>query len=272
MAKHKVDPNDMTFFEHLDAMRPGLIRSFIAIALLFVAALIFKEQIMAILMGPQSPDFPTNAILRHWAEQSGNDLLRINSEPLTLINTAMSGQFNLHMMTALYTSLILLAPYLLLELWIFVRPALSSEEQKGCYSLLGAATVCMAIGVLFGYFILTPLSVDFLSSYRVSDQIQNLIDVGSYIHIVLNMSLVSALIFELPIVVHFLSRIGILSASFMRHYRRHAIVALSILSAIITPPDVMSMILVVIPLYMLYEVSIFVAAYNEKRRQSEKTA
>lgn len=269
MAQKGKDPNDMSFFEHLDAMRPGLIRSFIAIAILFVAAFAFSDQIMEIVMGPQSPDFPTNALFRRWADAGGGEVLRINSRPLTLINTAMAGQFNLHMLISLYTSLILLAPYLLFEIWLFVSPALSERERKGIYSVMGYIVVSMIAGLLFGYFILAPISVNFLANYSVGADIQNLIEVSSYMHIVLNMSLVCALIFELPVMSHFLSRIGILSSNLMRRYRRHAIVALAVFSAIITPPDIMSMILVAIPLYMLYEVSIVVVSRNEKRRRKQ---
>ena len=162
-------------------------------------------------------------------------------------------------MMAFYVALIVAIPYLLFELWLFVLPALSRKERRYSTLFILYIVVCMALGIAFGYYILSPLSVNFLSGYRVSDNITNMIDVGSYISLVANLVLVCAIIFELPVAVHFLSKTGLLTASFMKRYRRHAIVVLAIGAAIITPPDIMSMILVIIPLYLLYEMSIWIA-------------
>lgn len=162
-------------------------------------------------------------------------------------------------MMAFYVALIVAIPYLLFELWLFVLPALSRKERRYSTLFILYIVVCMALGIAFGYFILSPLSVNFLTGYRVSDNITNMIDVGSYISLVANLVLVCAIIFELPVAVHFLSKTGLLTASFMKRYRRHAIVVLAIGAAIITPPDIMSMILVIIPLYLLYEMSIWIA-------------
>ena len=249
----------MSFFEHLDELRPRIVRSVIAVAVLMVAAFLAKDAIMAIVMGPKSPDFPTNAAMGMLADATGSDALRINSGDLTLINTSMAGQLNMHIMIAFYAALILSLPYVLFELWGFVKPALNDNELKNGRIFFFNVTLCMIVGVLFGYFVLAPLSVNFLGGYTVSDEIRNLIDVGSY------MSLVCALVFELPVLVYFLSRLGILTAAFMRKYRRHAIIILAVGAAIITPPDIISMILVVIPMYLLYELSIGIATRNEKR-------
>lgn len=193
------------------------------------------------------------------AEYMNSEVLKINQSPVTLINTTMAGQFNMHMMMAFYVALIVAIPYLLFELWLFVLPALSRKERRYSILFILYIVVCMALGIAFGYYILSPLSVNFLTGYRVSDNITNMIDVGSYISLVANLVLVCAIIFELPVVVHFLSKTGLLTASFMKRYRRHAIVVLAIGAAIITPPDIMSMILVIIPLYLLYEMSIWIA-------------
>lgn len=266
MAKEaKKDANDMSFFEHLEELRPCLVRSVFAVLLLAIAAFLAKDIIMAIVMGPKSPDFPTNAAMGRLADLTGSDALRINSNELTLINTSIAGQLNMHLMISLYAALILALPYALFELWGFVKPALNDNELKNGRVFFFNVTLCMLTGVLFGYFILAPLSVNFLGSYTVSGEIRNLIDAGSYISLVMNMSLVCALVFELPVLVYFLSRLGILTADFMRRYRRHAIIILAICSAVITPPDIISMILVIIPMYLLYELSIGIAAHNEKR-------
>lgn len=254
----------MSFFEHLDAMRPGLVRSTIVLIVLVIAAFIGKDIIMAIIMGPKSPEFPTNALLYNLAEVLDSEVLKINQQPVTLINTKMAGQFNMHILASFYVALILTLPYILFELWLFIKPALSAKEIKNSRIFILYIIVCMAIGVAFGYFILAPISVNFLTNYCISEDINNLIDIGSYISLVANLTLVSAIIFELPVLIYFLSKMGVITASFMQKYRRHAIVILAIGAAIITPPDIISMILVIIPLYMLYELSIGIAARNNK--------
>ena len=253
------DVNNMTFFEHLDCLRPGLIRAVLVLVLAMVVAFFFKEPIMNAVMGPKSPDFVTNEVMYSLAEKTGSEVLKINQSPITLINTTMAGQFNMHLLMAFYVALLVAIPYLLFELWIFVLPALTQQERKNGYLFMLYIVICMAVGIAFGYFVLSPLSVNFLTSYVVSGDITNMIDVGSYISLVANMVIVCAIIFELPVAIYFLSKTGLITAEFMRKYRRHAVVALAIGAAIITPPDVMSMILVVIPLYLLYEVSIWIA-------------
>lgn len=259
MTKVSKDVNDMTFFEHLDELRPGLLRSVGVLLVAMVAAFILKEPIMGAIMGPKSPDFITNRAMFALAEQTGSEVLKINQSPVTLINTTMAGQFNMHLLMAFYVALLVAVPYLMLELWLFVRPALTKSEQRTSSIFILYIVLCMAIGIGFGYFILAPLSVNFLSSYVVSSDITNMIDVGSYIKLVANLTLVCALIFELPVAIHFLSKAGIITAQFMKQYRRHAVVVLAVCAAIITPPDIMSMILVIIPLYLLYELSIKIA-------------
>ncbi len=253
------DVNNMTFFEHLDALRPGLIRTVVVTVVVMILAFTFKDPIMDAVMGPKSPDFVTNKAMYDLAEYMESDVLKINQTPVTLINTTMAGQFNMHMMMAFYVALIVAIPYLLFELWLFVRPALTSSELRSSTIFIFNIVLCMAIGIIFGYFILAPLSINFLTGYVVSAEITNMIDVGSYISLVANMVLVCAIIFELPVAVHFLSKTGLVTASFMKKYRRHAVVVLAIGAAIITPPDIMSMILVIIPLYLLYEMSIWIA-------------
>ena len=251
--------NDMTFFEHLDALRPGLIRSVAVLMVVMVVAFLFKEPIMEVIMGPKSPDFITNSLMYQLAESTDSEVLKINQKPITLINTTMAGQFNMHLMMAFYVALIVAIPYLLFELWLFVRPALTRSERRSNTRFILYIVMCMAIGICFGYFVLSPLSVNFLTGYIVSSDITNMIDVGSYISLVANLVLVCALVFELPVAVHFLSMTGLISAQLMKKYRRHAVVLLAVGAAIITPPDIMSMILVIIPLYLLYELSIKIA-------------
>lgn len=253
------ESGEMSFFEHLDALRPRLIRSAAMLLLLVCVMFALKRQLMAVITGPESPDFPTNRFFAYLAGVLSSDVLRINERPLTLINTAMAGQFNLHLSLSFYAALIFAVPYLLWEMWGFVKPALTERELNASRRFVLYVTLCFFAGVSFGYFLLAPLSVNFLSNYVVSDDIANMIDMESYVALVLNLSFVCGAVFLLPVVTWLLSRAGILKASFMKRYRRHALVTLAALAAVVTPPDVASMVLVLLPLYGLYELSIGIA-------------
>ena len=253
------DNGEMPFFEHFDALRPRLVRSVAVLFLLMCAAFACKELLMAVITGPQSPEFPTNRLFAELADRMSSDVLRINSHPLVLINTSMAGQFNLHLSLSFYTALLLAVPYFLWELWGFVRPALTDGEVRVCRRFVSYVTLCFFAGVLFGYFLLAPLSVNFLSGYIVSERISNMTDIDSYVSLVLNLSAVCGLVFLLPVAVGLLSRAGIVSAALMKRFRRHAIIVLAALAAVVTPPDVASMVLVMLPLYGLYELSIGIA-------------
>lgn len=256
---------DMSFWEHLDALRPRIMRSVVAMFLFMVIAFFFGGQLMQVITGPMESWFPTNRLFAWLADELSSEVLRINSNPVELINTAMAGQLNLHLSIAFHTALLLTIPYLLWELWGFVRPALSDSAQRSSRFFVLQVSLCFFTGVFFGYFMLAPLSVNFLSTYMVSDQISNMIDISSYMSLVLNMTFVCGLIFLLPILASLLSGMGLLTANFMKKYRRHAIIILAVLAAFVTPPDAVSMVLVLIPLYGLYELSIGVAARGEKR-------
>lgn len=256
---------DMSFWEHLDALRPRIMRSVVALFLFMIIAFLFGNILMYVVTGPMSAWFPTNRLFAWLADVTSSEVLRINSNPVQLINTTMAGQFNLHLSIAFHTALLFVIPYLLWELWGFIRPALTSGEQRRGRFFVLQVSVCFFTGVLFGYFMLAPLSVNFLSNYTISNTIANMIDISSYMSLVLNMTFVCGLIFLLPVLVSMLSGMGMLTADFMRKYRRHSIIILAVLAAFVTPPDAVSMVLVLIPLYGLYELSISVAIRGEKR-------
>ena len=271
--KGKSSDVEMTFFEHIDALRPHLVRGVLALIISMVAAFFAKKYIIdMVLMGPKSPDFPTNRLLCHLSHIiSGDDSLCINNIQFNMINTALVGQFNLHLQISLATALVVAIPYLLWELWRFVAPAFTANERAKSRMFVFYVSLCFFSGLLFGYFLIVPLSINFLYGYTASVDIVNMIDVKSYLSTVLHVSLACAIVFQLPLLIYFLSRIGLISASFLRKYRRHAIVILSILSAIITPPDLFSLILVMLPLYGLYEFSIHLSArVGRKRAEREK--
>ncbi len=272
--RKKSSDTEMTFFEHIDALRPHLVRGVMALIVAMVVAFIAKKFIIdVILMGPQSPDFLTNRWLCHLSHAIfGDDRICLNQISVNMVNTALTGQFNLHMQVALATAIAVTVPYLLWEIWRFVLPALTESERRKCHRLVLYVSLCFFAGLCFGYFVIAPLSVSFFAGYQASAGITNMIDVRSYFTTVLSVSIACALLFQLPLLIYFLTRVGLITAPFLRRYRRHALVLLSILSAIITPPDIFSLLLVVIPLYGLYECSILIAGRVERRQEREGTS
>jgi sec-independent protein translocase protein TatC len=178
----------------------------------------------------------------------------------------MSGQISTHIWISLIAGLILASPYVFWEIWRFIAPALYDKERKNTRGAVWAVTFLFLTGILFGYYIIAPMTIYFLGSYTISDQVKNLIDISSYFSSVTSVVFATGLVFEFPIVAFFLSKVGILTPSFMRKYRKHAIIVILIIGAIITPPDVFSQILVSIPLWGLYEISIFISARVERKR------
>jgi len=267
------DQAEMTFFEHLDALRPHLVRGALALLGVAIAAFFFKEFIIDhLLFGPSRPDFPSNRALVWIGQLMGSTDYEAGFSDFHIINTRMAGQFNLQMTVSLISGLVVTIPYLSWELWRFIRPGLTDYERRKASRFVLYVSLCFFAGLLFGYYVITPLAVNFLAGWVASPEIVNMIDAGSYLKTVLTTSLACAVVFQLPILIYFLTRMGIVSALFLRKYRRHAIILLAVLSALITPPDLMSMILVIIPLILLYEVSIKIAVKTERRKKEEELA
>jgi sec-independent protein translocase protein TatC len=257
------------FMHHLEALRWHLVRS--AFAILFFSVLFFinKDFLFdGLIFAPNHPNFWTyNALCNfsHWLHLG--EALCMTVTEVKIINTDLSGQFTMHMWGALVAGLVVGFPYLAWEMWRFIKPALYDKEIKNTRGVVFAVSVLFVVGVLFGYYIIVPLSLNFLATYQITTAVENYISMDSYISNVTTVSLMSGVVFELPIVVYFLSMLGIMSPSFMRNYRRHAVVVILVVAAIITPsPDVTSQMLVAIPLYILYEASIFVSMYVEKNK------
>lgn len=254
------DTGEMTFAEHLDALRPHLVRGAAVVLALAVAAFCCRGLLVdTVLFGPLREGFPTNRLLAWFGELSEMADLQVDDSDFRLVSTTMAGQFNLHLTISVAAAFALGFPYLLWELWRFVRPALTERELAGCRRFVLWVSAGFFAGLAFGYFLIAPLTIGFLTRYRVSDRVENMIDAGSYLSTVTNVSIACAVVFQLPLLVHFLTRMGIVGPEFLRRYRRHAIVVLAILAAVITPPDAFSMILVLLPLYGLYEVGIRIA-------------
>lgn len=265
------EDGDMSFWEHLDHLRPRLLRVALAFIVFMAVSFVFGDELMMLITAPKSEWFPTNRLFEWLADKSGKEFLKINSTPLTLINTAMAGQFNLHIRLAFNTALLAIIPYSIWELWGFIRPALTKQEQHKSRFFALEVSLWFISGALFGYFALAPLSVNFLASYSMGDQLTNMIDISSYMSLVVNMVFACGIVFLLPILSRILAKMGLLTADFMRRYRRHAIVVLAVLAAFITPPDVMSMTLVLLPLYGLYEVSVWIVARAEAEYNRENS-
>jgi len=250
----------MSFLEHLEELRWHIIRSVLAIFVFMIIAFVFKNIIFdTIILAPKKPTFFTNRILCQLGELVNTTLLCINTKPFNLINIKMSGQLTTHIAVSMVAGIILAFPVIIWEFWRFFRPALHKNERQHARGAVLASSLLFFAGVLFGYYLLAPLSVHFLGSYDISPEVVNQINIRSYIGTLSSICLATGLIFELPILTFFLTKIGVITPEFLKRYRKHAILIIVLLAAIITPPDVFSQFLVCIPLLMLYEVGIVIS-------------
>jgi sec-independent protein translocase protein TatC len=234
-----------TFWDHLDVLRGVIIRSLLAVVVLAIVAFSLKEWLFQVVLAPRSSDFISYRLI-------GAEAFRLH-----LMNTGLTEQFMIHMRTALYAGLLLASPYILYELFRFVSPGLYQNERRYAVWIVGAAYVMFLVGTLVNYFMVFPLTVRFLGTYQVSPDVANMLTLQSYVDTLLGMSLVMGVVFELPVVCAMLGRMGLINAQLMTGYRRHAIVAILVVAAIITPTtDVFTLFVVSLPIYLLYEVSI----------------
>ncbi len=272
MAKTKqISPEkEMSFLDHLEELRWHLIRSTIAVVILATVAFIFKGFVFdVLLLGPKSADFPTYRLLCKSAQLINLDSFCFTELPFKLQSRKMADQFSAHIWTSITLGFIVAFPYILKEFWNFVSPGLRKNERSNARGFIFVASFLFFLGVLFGYYVVTPLSINFLGTYQVSDQVLNEFDLGSYIGVVRACALSSGVIFELPIIIFFLTKIGIVTPELMRKYRKFALVFVLILSAIITPPDIASQIIVSIPVIILYEISIYISKAVIKRQNKK---
>jgi sec-independent protein translocase protein TatC len=268
--KEKPVEKEMSFWEHLEELRGHIVRSVIAIVVLAVVAFLNRTFIFdVVILAPKEADFITNRLLTKVAELLSIPSLRMDGLNLQIINIKMSGQFMIHMMITFVAGVIVAFPYIIFEIWRFVGPALRSNEKKHSGGAVFVSSFLFISGVLFSYFLIVPLTIHFLGSYQVSDFVVNQISLSSYISTVVSVTFAVGITFELPIFVYFLTKVGILTPAFMKRNRKYMIVILLTVSAIITPPDVFSQILVCIPLFGLYELSIKVSKRVYKKREIE---
>lgn len=265
---------EMSFFDHLEELRWHLVRSAIAVCIFMAGAFYYYDFIFSkIIMGPAKPSFWTYRMLCKLGAALHREGFCVNNVPVKLMNNEMAGQFTLQINSALMIGVVLGFPYLLWEVWKFIKPALHEKERKAAGGFVFYASVLFILGILFGYYIITPMSVNFLASYTISPEITNWFSIDSYISSVATLTLASGVVFQLPILVYILSSLGILTPAFMRSGRRYAIVIILIVAAVITPtPDMLTMTVVSIPLFVLYEVGIVVAGVVERRKKARELA
>lgn len=258
------DVKEMSILGHLGELRKMIMRSIIGILFFGVVAVFIKDFIFdTIIFGPKKADFYSY----HFFCQMGMESFCAKVLPFSLENRTMDGQFSVLMWTCVTAGFILSFPWVLYQIWLFISPALYENEKKFALWFIMVSSILFFLGILFGYFILLPLSLDFLTGISVSNEIKNDIDVKSYIGLVKTTSLATGLIFELPVVIFFLAKLGLVSDSFLKEYRKYAIVLILILAAIITPPDFISQIIVAIPMLILYEISIFIAKFVQPKQK-----
>ena len=261
---------EMSFLDHLEELRWHLIRATLAVVIMASVAFLFKEFIFdVIIFGPKKASFPTYRLLCQSAQLLGLDSFCFTELPFRVQSRTMAGQFSAHIWTSITAGFIVAFPYVLYEFWKFVSPGLHRNERRSAKGFIFIASLLFFMGVLFGYYVITPLSINFLGTYQVSDQVFNDFDLSSYIGLVRACAISAGLIFELPIIIYFLTKIGLVTPEILRKYRKFALVIVLIVSAIITPPDIASQIIVSIPVLILYEVSIFIARGVVKRQQKQ---
>ncbi|WP_242131718.1 twin-arginine translocase subunit TatC [Aestuariivivens marinum] len=271
--KQKKNINEMSFLDHLEDLRWHLIRIVVAIVIVASLAFMLSRFIFDnIIFAPLDMRFPTYDLLCRAANYINVDTTFCAEKiPMIIQNRTMAGQFSADIWTAILAGFVISFPYVIYQLWKFISPGLHENERKHSRGFIIISSLLFFIGVLFGYYIITPLSINFLANYSVSTVVDNQIDISSYIALVRSSALASGLIFELPIIIYFLTKIGLVTPEILKKYRKYALVIVLILSAIITPPDIASQVIVAIPILILYQVSIYISKIVVKnQRKKEK--
>lgn len=270
----KKQEDEMSFLDHLEVLRWHLVRSVSAVVLCGILAFIFKDFVFdRVIFGPKSPDFITYRVFCRISQLMGlGDSYCITDMPIQIINTDMGGQFSTHILVSFVTGIILAFPYIVFEIYRFVKPALYENELRYANAGIFYTSVLFLIGIAFGYFIIAPLSVNFLANYSVSREVGNYINLSSFISTVSMVTLACGVLFELPIFIYFLSKIGLVTPASLKKYRKHSLVGILVAAAIITPPDIISQIIVAIPLGLLYELGILISKGVERKKLAEMKA
>ena len=248
-----------SFWDHLDVLRKVLFRCLIAWLVGAVAAFCFKEALFGLLFAPSRDTFVSYRAMAWLCQQTSWESLCPGSFQAQFINTELAAQFMTHIKVALWAGLVVVSPYLIVQFYGFVAPALYDREKRHAAPIIVWGTLLFLLGVLMNYFIIFPFAFRFLNDYQVYDEVKNQISLSSYISTLLLLSLLMGVLFEIPIVNYLLAKAGILRAEVLKKYRRHAIVAIAVVAAVITPTgDAVTLALVTVPIYLLYEASILI--------------
>lgn len=263
--------NDMSFLDHLEELRFRLMRSVIAIFAVGIVLFVFKDFVFdEIIFAPRQKDF---ASFRAWcwiSEMLGlGDKLCVKDIDYKIINTTMLGKFTAHILVSLIGGFIVSFPYVFWEVWSFIKPGLKQGEAKAVRGVVFFTALLFFSGVFFGYYVIAPLSLQFLGNYELAD-VESTITIMSYMKLVASITLATGIIFQLPMAVYFLSKAGLVTPQLLKKFRRHALVGVLILAAVITPPDLTSQILVAMPVLLLYELSIIISRRVMKKREARE--
>lgn len=260
------DPNMLTFGGHLEVLRRMLFRIIIIVMVFSIAIFCFKDKTFELLLAPSQWDFVTYRYIEKFLHYFGSNFA-FNQFHINLIATELSSQFMTHITTSFYLGLLVASPYILVELFRFITPALYENEKKHSVHVTVTMYLLFVVGVLMSYFILFPISFRFLGTYSVSGMVESNITLKSYISTFTTLTLVMGLVFQIPVIAFFLGKLEMVSSNILKHYRKYAFIVIMIVAAVITPPDLMTLVLVTIPLYLLYEVSIIVLKRLERRKK-----
>ena len=271
--KGKTLEAEMSFFDHIDVLRKHLLRALAVVLVLTAGAFYFTDFIFnTIIMGPKNPNFWTYRMMCKLVEKFpslGSDFCIPKIDAKT-INTEMAGQFTLQLNSCVMVGIILGIPYLLFEIWLFVKPALHDNERKSASGFVAFASFLFFLGIMFGYYLICPLSINFLTNFTVSPEIENTFTIDSYLSSVMTLTIGSGVIFQLPVIIYILSKLGVMTPAFMRSSRRYSTVLILIIAAVVTPTaDPYTMLIVAAPLFLLYELSILISANIERKKNKE---
>jgi sec-independent protein translocase protein TatC len=274
LDQEPIEEKEMSFLDHLEELRWHVVRSLAAVFVFFIVAFVKIEWIFTnIIFAPGRVDFPTFRWLCQLGKWVGSEeAFCVKDIPFKIQSRLMTGQFTMSITAAFVIGLIIAFPYVVFELWRFIRPGLYSKERKVSRGAVSAVSFLFLTGVLFGYYIMSPLMISFLANYQISDMIVNEFDITSYVGTIITVVFGCGLLFQLPVVIFFLTKVGIVTPRFLRQYRKHAIVIILIIGAIVTPSaDPLSQALISFPLYLLYEISILISA-NVMRKKAREEA
>lgn len=273
LDQQPIQEKEMSFLEHLEELRWHVVRALAAVLIFTIAAFITAPWIFQnIIFAPARVDFPTFTWLCKIGHFFGSgDALCVKEIPFKVQSRFMTGQFSMHIVSSFVIGIIVAFPYVVWELWSFIRPGLYNREKNSSRGAVASISFLFLLGVLFGYYVMSPIMISFLANYQISDMIVNEFDITSYVGTIVGVVFGSGVLFQLPVVIFFLTKVGIVTPTYLRKYRKHAIVIILIVGAIVTPTaDPLSQSLISIPLYFLYEISILISAAVMRQKLKEE--